>query len=91
MQSSLALPRQLTLGHLRGLVGRRSKWRAILTSVCARGSRGEEKLTPDTFQIGKRGAFFQPSPQLYNTFVEDPFLRQYLLRVMPHEVSLGIN
>lgn len=50
------------------------------------GTERGEKMAPDTFQGAKRGSFFQPMPQLYNTFVEDPFLRHYLKRVMPQEV-----
>lgn len=44
-------------------------------------------MAPETFQRAKRGSFFQPQPQLYNTFIEDVFLRQYLKRVMPREVQ----
>ena len=50
----------------------------------------ETKATPDAFQRERRGAFFQPRPQLYNSFIEDPFLRQYLKRVMPEEVHATV-
>ena len=44
------------------------------------------KRPPELFQRAKRGRFFQPTPQLHNPFVEDPFLRSYLNRVMPSDV-----
>ena len=44
------------------------------------------KRRPESFQRAKRGNFFQPTPQLHNPFIEDPFLRSYLSRVMPSDV-----
>lgn len=47
----------------------------------------QDKRPADVFRRAKRGSFFQAMPQLQNPFLEDPFLRGYLTRVMPAEVG----
>lgn len=85
-----ALVKHLRSGRPRVLVERYSKRRCISISSSRDGndktSEKDRKVTPQTFQRAKRGVFFQSRPQLYNTFVEDVFLTQYLKRVMPQEV-----
>jgi hypothetical protein len=88
MQRALLLAKRFLSN---GRVSRFSSYRAVSTTTQCRWSgdgdgKEEQKVSPDSFQRAKRGAFFQPRPQLYNTFVEDVFLRQYLQRVMPVEV-----
>ncbi len=62
------------------------------TSEASGGSQqargvGPGKSSGEEFQRAKRGQFFQAEPQLRNPFIEDGFLRAYLTRVMPAEVS----
>ena len=81
------LQRVLSAGSIGGI----SRSRAVSTTAqrlwsAGEDSTGADKASPDSFQRAKRGSFFQPRPQLYNTFVEDVFLRHYLTRVLPTEV-----
>lgn len=72
---------QRCLGPAEG--GFRTGRHAFSTTLAVRNAG---KRSPELFQRAKRGRFFQPTPQLHNPFVEDPFLRSYLNRVMPSDV-----
>lgn len=41
----------------------------------------------EVFQVAKHGSFIQSSPQLYNPFIEDQYLRTHLSQRLPSEVS----
>ena len=60
--------------------------RSTLTTTSTIQQRDGERVAPDSFERAKRGKFFQPLPQLHNPFVEDPFLRSCLTRMMPQDV-----
>ena len=60
--------------------------RSTLTTASTIQQRDGERVAPDSFERAKRGKFFQPLPQLHNPFVEDPFLRSCLTRMMPQDV-----
>ena len=60
--------------------------RSTLTTAPTIQQRDGERITPDSFERAKRGRFFQPQPKLHNPFVEDPFLRSCLTRMMPQNI-----
>ena len=49
----------------------------------------QQRATPESYQRARRGAFFQPMPQLHNPFIEDPFLRTCLSNMLPPQVSIA--
>ena len=51
----------------------------------------DSKSLPDVFRTARRGKFFQAQPELRNPFIEDPYLRACLVRLMPPEVRVNAS
>ena len=70
-------------------------WRQLALRSYATEGRSKEvnlpsKKAPQKFHRASLGAFVQASPQLYNTFIEDAYLRHCLEQKLPSEVDLPI-
>ena len=56
--------------------------------VKSKPKEGPAGRTPELFGRANHGHFSQVPPQLYNTFIEDVFLRECLSQRLPAEVRL---
>ena len=57
----------------------------VFISRCATATKD-----PQTFHRASHGEFYQTPPQLYNTFIEDPFLRECLSQRLPADVKQDV-
>ena len=59
------------------------------TAAAAKSNKKTGSTVPVTevFQRAKHGSFIQSSPELYNPFIEDQYLRTHLSQRLPSEVS----
>ena len=60
------------------------------SSLCSSQDVPPATKDPQTFHRASHGEFYQTPPQLYNTFIEDPFLRECLSQRLPADVKQDV-